>query len=238
MAVISKVNGLTFASVKTWLGLAMASVKTINGMDAASSSYLVAENFEGTGYEASGTEVGTGTLDEDYATSPAPLVGSQSLRIANSVQPGRVYWSFTAQADVWAYFQVNWVTLPATGKQFAGFSSGADTPQLSIEFQAGGVIRVRGGSQNATTVDGMTTGVTYHVWIHYTKGSGSNAFVDIGFSTDGTKPTSGNKYASKSNGTTTLDADRFYFGSSGNGTWEAVFDKLRVSSSAIGDNPT
>ena len=85
----------------------------------------------------------------------------------------------------------------------------------------------------------MSTGTTYHVWVKYVKGSGSNAVVEVGFSTDGTRPTSGGTFATQtSGGTATVDTDRIMFGQSSSNTVGAYFDKVRVDDAVIGDNPS
>jgi hypothetical protein len=84
----------------------------------------------------------------------------------------------------------------------------------------------------------MSTGTTYHVWVHYVKGSGSNAQSSVGFSTDGTRPTSGNKFTSYSNGTETADADNVRFMEEGGSNARAIIDKVRVDDATIGDNPS
>lgn len=198
-------------------------------------SYLLTENFEAPGYENSWTETGTGTIDEAYAVGP--LAGTYSLRIANTAQPGRTQVNFSAQSDVWAFFTTKFTTLPATGKQWFRISDSADANVLSLEFQASGTIRVRCGTANATTVAGMSTGTQYFVWVRYTNVGAGSSYAEIAFSSTTTKPTSGNNFASTSTGSVSTNAEKLMFGSSGNGTWDTLFDTVRVKATAIGDNP-
>lgn len=236
---VKTLNGLAIASVKTFRGLAIASVKTINGLDnTAASSYLLSENFEGTGYENSWTETGTGTQDEDYSTSGLSLEGSQCLRLAATAQTLITSSTFTAQSTAWAYFLFRFVSSTSTNVVFQ-FQNSSAVEVLRMRITTGGVLDVRaGGGTNQAVTDAMSTGTTYHVWVGYTVGSGSNAVASVGFSTDGTRPTSGTKFAQSTNGTATTNADRIRFGAVGSVTMEYIVDKIRVSDSTIGDNPT
>ena len=67
-------------------------------------SYLVNQNFEGTGYDNGETwteYVGTGaTVNEDYATSPAPLAGEQSLYVVGGSDDGETYTSFSSSGTI------------------------------------------------------------------------------------------------------------------------------------------
>lgn len=243
MAVLVKtLNGLAFASVKARSGLAVASIKSINGLDvtAAGPSYLVEENFEATGateYDNTPTEAGTGTIDGNYATSPAPLQGSESLRLAMASQNGNVFWPFTGTGDVWAYFQVNFTTRSPSGKVFFSLNDSSGNNLLTLELSATNTVRIRVGSANTTTTDAVDAATTYHFRVRYTKGTGANAYGELEFSTTGAFAGSGNKYANRTTGSSTADAARAYFGSGGNATWEGIFDRLLVSSSVIGNNP-
>jgi hypothetical protein len=204
-------------------------------------SYLVQQDFEGAGYDngETWTESGTGTRDEDYATSPAPLVGSQSLRVAVSSQGGTTTKAFASdQSTVEGYLQVHFVSLPASGKVFVAFRDSGGTRLVNIEVGASSRITVRCGTGAATTTDAISTGTTYHFWWRYVKGTGANAQASVAFSTDGTRPPSGNKFAAVTNGSRTTDANNIIIGPENNSTWEGIFDKVRVSASTIGDNPS
>jgi hypothetical protein len=202
-------------------------------------SYLIKQNFEGTGYDNSEawSESGTGTMDEDYATSP--MEGSQSLRIALSSTTGRVSSpAFTAQSDLWAYFQIKILgSLPAATTTIAEMQA-ASTDCLRLRLLTSGALDVRaGGGTPVATTGTLTPGTVYHVWIHYIAGTGANGFSSVGFSPDGTKPTSGTNYAEMTTGTATASPSSQRLGQSTSATIELLYDKVRVSASAIGDNP-
>ena len=204
----------------------------------AGTSYPFQENFENTGYENSWTEAGTGTIDEDYSTSGLGLEGSQCLRLAASAQtPRTTSANWTALPDMWFYLLLRPLTLPSSTMLLLTIQA-TTTECLRIRLDPAGTIKVRaGGGTENTTVSATSAGTTYHIWCRYTEGTGSNAFGSVAFSTDGVRPTSGNQYRETTNGTATNDANNVRFGVTSSGTFDLAIDKIRVSSSVIGDNP-
>jgi len=203
-------------------------------------TYLINQNFEGAGYDngETWTETGTGTLDEDYATAPAPLVGSQSFRIAKTGQTGRVVSVLPSdQSTCWGYFQINFTSSPANGTIWFSVLDVSATIVLSIEINTGSIIRVRSGSANASTVSTVTTATTYHFWWKYVKGTGANAVAQVAFQTSGTEPLSGNNFAQVTTGTATTDANNIRIGNTGSSTYEFIVDRVLVDDADIGDNP-
>jgi hypothetical protein len=134
---------------------------------------------------------------------------------------------------VWVYFLFRPVVIPGSSSTFLTVNSGG-TPVESYRILADGRLQCLSGS--TTTVGTVSAGTTYHVWCHYKKGSGANAVIDIAFSTDGLRPTSGNNFAQKTNGTSTSQVDRLIVGPTLN-TQTHIFDKVRVDDAQIGDNP-
>lgn len=189
--------------------------------------YLVNQNFEGTGYDNSETWTETGTgIDEDYATSPAPLLGSQSCRIVSTGGADtRTVKTFTAQSTLYAHVLWHRVSNPGTEDIISFRSTGS--ARLTIRITTGGAITVVHGSATATVTDTVATGSTIHIWAKYVQGTGSDGVAEVGYSTDTTRPTSGTKFASLSNGTATTTVDRIYLGDAG-GTFEWIFDECFV----------
>lgn len=208
---------------------------------AAGSSYLINQNFEGTGYDNSETwtEFGTATIDEDY--TGVVLAGSQSLRIKSTASSGRaVSPTFSDASDCWVYFLFRPVTIPGTSHGAAMLRNGT-TVVLTITINATGSLSIRNGSSGGTTTTNtMSTGTTYHVWGHYIAGSGADGFGSVGFSTTGTKPTSGTSYTEHTTGNGTASVNAMQCGSQsgeGSDTFEFIYDKVLVSASSIGDSP-
>jgi hypothetical protein len=205
----------------------------------AGTSYDFEENFENTGYENSWTEAGTGTIDEDYSTSGLGLEGSQCLRLAASAQaPRATSANWTALPDMWFYLLLRPLTLPSATMMLLTLQA-STTECLRIRLDPAGTLKVRaGGGTENTTVAALPAGTTHHIWCRYTKGTGSNAFGLVAFSTDGIRPTSGNQYRDTTNGTATSDCTNVRFGVTSSGTFDLAIDKIRVSSSTIGNNPS
>jgi hypothetical protein len=201
-------------------------------------TWILNETFEtNPGYDNTWSEVigGDGVVNEDYTTA---LAGSQSLLIScPSSDQARLTNYFTAtHSDVHCYFQVRFNTFPGTGQVWWRLQDTTPATVLSLELTASQQIRIRAGTGTAATVSAISTGTTYHFWVRYTKGTGANAFGSAGFSTDGTKPTSGNQFTSVSNGSSATDAKLVLLATTGNVTHEFIFDNVRIDDSSIGNN--
>lgn len=204
-------------------------------------TYLLQENFEGTGYENSWTEAGTGTIDKDYTGTV--LEGSQSLRINLSSQSGRTTNTLSVdQAIIEAYFLFRPVAIPSGQRQIWASKDSGGNYMGELQINASGaLIAQAGGGSTATTTGTLSAGTTYHVWVRVATGTGANGVCSVGFSTDGTRPTSGNNYKSSSNGTRTTSNHFTIFGSyaAATTTFEWIFDKYRITDgTTIGDNPS
>lgn len=235
-----------FLSIALWLSVFVAHGQIAVGRSfsfrvqpVAGVSYLFEESFNNSGYDNTWTEAGTGTIDEDYSTSGLGLEGAECLRLAASAQTPRVTSeNWTAQADLWFYIQLRPASLPSATMMLLTIQA-TTTECLRIRLDPAGTLKVRaGGGTENTTVGAMSAGTTYHIWCRYTKGTGSNAFGSVAFSTDGVRPTSGNQYRETTNGTATSDSNNVRFGVTSSGTFDLIYDKVRVSDSTIGDNPT
>lgn len=189
---------------------------------AAVASYLLSENFEGTGIPAGWTAT---TVNWDYTTSP--LEGAQSMT-PSSVTDYGAYVLSADQATLDVYFQmrVDVISTNSWQKFFRLLDSGAAEIMYAELQQAGTGIYVNGVS--ATTISFATN---YHVWVHHVAGSR----IDFYISTTDTKP--GSPTYSKTTGVSanSVHAIRFY-GSSP--TSNFIFDKVRASASVIGSSPT
>lgn len=207
---------------------------------ASGPSYFFSERFEGTGYQNTWTESGTGTIDEDYTTSP--LEGSQSLRIAASTQQPITVVTFSSdQAELWGYFRfrINTASFLANKPIFVLRNSSATTVGSITVNTDNGILPTNGTGGGSVTVDKMVTGSNYNIWWHYKKGTGADGIFSCAFSATGTEPTSGNAFQTKTNGNATTDAHdlRVGFGIS-NTTGEFVIDQILMSTTGtIGNSP-
>jgi hypothetical protein len=213
-------------------------------LDTTGATYLLQENFENVsvGYENIWTQAGSATtLDAKSTTSPAPLQGAQSLAITLAAQTGRTTNVLSsAYGTLDYYFLLDPVSIPAGARPIWACRDSAGNLIGSVQLNSDGTLRASaGGGTGQNTTDALSALTTYHVFITASKGTGANGVCTVGFSTDGTRPTSGNKFKSSSNGTMTTDQDRSIFGSfsAASTTVSFVVDKYRISSTTIGDNP-
>jgi hypothetical protein len=204
------------------------------------STYLISENFDGSAACGGGatncqiawtdTTAGAPTANFAYATAPAPLEGSFSLRIASSgAILGKVA-SYTAQDTVYFYLLLNHTTLVGGANSF-GILDGSGNVVLDVS-NANPEFRLHCGTVTAFSTS-ITQGTTYSVWGDYTKGTGANAVCHLYHSTTTTKPGSPN--ITITNGDATAQAASVRLGSFS--TAVHLYDHVRVSTIAIGSNP-
>ena len=200
-------------------------------------SYLVQQGFEGTGYDNDETWVstGTGTVDPDYAANP--LVGSQSLQLVTSAQPGAAYIEFDARSDSFGFFRYRLDS--GSAATVASFRNGSTA--VAVMSVVGGKLRVlAAGGSNNDSAGNFPTETDVYVWFEYEAGSGLDAVARAGWSEYGTKPslTAGGAASAVSNDGTGLGTfTRFYLGTTGSGTSSVVYDHVRMLGTAIGNSP-
>lgn len=190
-------------------------------------SYVYEQDFETTGAPTGWSTV-SGTPDYDYATAPAPLEGSESLHLDSTEQARSQSWS--ALGDCYAYFQLNLSTASSKTVVFEFEDSGAAF-RLRVEYRASGVLRVYHGTASTDGSTTLSAGTTYHVWVEYEKGTGSDGVARLYYSTSaGTKTLE----ATVATGTATDDIVQCAVLGATNAT---ILDDLIIDSSAIGTNP-
>lgn len=204
-----------------------------------SATYLINQNFEGTGYDNSETwTTSTGSPNADYTTTA--LLGSQSLLANTATTAARARADFTNNDNLWGYFLFRRVggSNPAGDRLLLEIAqNGGSTRAFAISVTSTGALKVDAGT-TATTTDVTAVDTTYHIWWRYAKGSGSNAIGEVAFSTNGTEPTSGNAFKNVTNGTYTGQGGRIYLGyTSTNANSDFVYDKVLVDDADIGSNP-
>lgn len=198
----------------------------------AGSSYLVEENFDGTGEPATWGHFGT--VNYDYTTTV--LEGTQSWQ-ATDGGTNLSYLPFTAQSSVDVYVRFRASTVSG-GRPVLELDDGNPTSMLKVTMDGNFVLWDTADTHFAQPVTATSANTTYHMWIGYTKGSGSNAVLTVGFSTTGVRPTSGNSFMTITNGSSTADVSfLLLFGGLSGGSH--IFDRVIVKAGAgtIGDNP-
>jgi hypothetical protein len=183
-------------------------------------TYLHEENFEGTGLPTNWTNE-SGSPNYDYTTTV--LQGSQSALFNGTTG----YATFTGQTTAYAYVLFRTTALPGSTISVMGFRDSGGGALATLQINSSGQVGILSGG-SAFTTDAIAPNTTYHMWIKFVSGGTS----EIGFSTSGTRPTSGNAFqsiGSSSSGTTV----RFRF----SGSMVSIVDRVLVDDVTIGDNP-
>lgn len=190
----------------------------------AAHGYEFVETFDEVGYDNAG-QTESGTPDEDYATSPAPLQGPYSLSLVGGSES--VKWDVSAYgSNLYVYALVNWNAIDTFENVFRiEDSTNATISQLQISSTQ---LRGKHGTTNGTYSGTVGTGTTYHIWYEYEKGTGSDGVCRVYLSTDGTKTL----IDTVSTGTATTDPDEFILLFTG-ATSDVVLDYLITDTSAI-----
>lgn len=234
-------DGVTVTTTSDLDG-ATATISAVDGQTVASGgggvTYLLQENFEGTGYELVWTEA-AGTPDEDYVPTPS-IEGTQSLRLNGTSATQRTDSpTFSATTETWFYARFRPEALPSSGVHDSIVLRNGTTAMCTMGVSSTGTLRVTIAGTSANTVGTMTAGTDYHIWIRWVPGTGANAFGSVGFSTDGTRPTSGNNFVqTAASGTGTLGANNVRLTAPTGAAPIFIYDKLRVDDVTIGDNPS
>jgi hypothetical protein len=196
-------------------------------------SYLYQQDFE-SGTEPTGWTHG-GTVNYNYTA--APLVGSKSLSISAA---GWADYTFgSSYSELYCYFVCYFTAYNTALVNQAWQVNGANT-QFSMKLDSTGhafVMVPDGSHQSAATVTALPLSTLVHVWTHFKVGSGTNAIGSVGWSTDGTMPTSGNQYAQYTTGTSTTNFNTLDMEDLG-ASVAVIYDKIRIAQSSIGSNPT
>lgn len=203
--------------------------------------WALAEDFEGAGFQASwnvGGDVGGNAIsDPDYATAPAPLLGSESYRVTQG-SGGQKYiynnympFIATGTNTTGVFFMVNFLTNTAGTVFFALADNASDETNLKLSIQAGGVVRIDSNGTTADTTATITVKHTNHFWVYWE----SNVIAAVGwtnsYSTNVVAPVDGSpEFAKVTSGLGTKSVQQVFLMqrdfSSDHDT--AVFDHVRV----------
>lgn len=148
-------------------------------------AFIVNESFA-SGSLPSGWNAGS-TGDFGYATSPAPLEGSYSLRVDSTDTFGGLYDRGSEfAAEQWGHFLLSVDSLPAASETFFWLYDGSlAVNPLKLALISDGTIVVAdsNAAHNATTASGISAATTYHVWWRYKPGSGANGEKEVWINT-------------------------------------------------------
>ena len=209
-------------------------------------TYFINQNFEGVGYDNSESWTenpeASGIIDEDY--TDIVLAGSQSCYLSNTAYGLYIKSPTFSDTNIcFLHLMVRAGKLPAGGSEiFLCNLMYGNNSRCQLRVLANGTLRMIGNvSGTVTTAGAMSVGTTYHVWASVSTASTPES-VTVGFSTDGTRPTSGDTYASGTveiTDSTVLNNIRLGNmggGAAPNAPW-CVIDRVLVAGSQIGDNP-
>jgi hypothetical protein len=230
------------------LSLNNAPFAALLNRQSSAANYFLQENFEGPGYQNVWTisSTGAGSLNDTYNTSPAPLEALYSLRLNLSANTRRVTNVLNSSySTLYGYLLINVQTVPSVGNTPIITFLSNSTPVFAISL-----FEVLTGAWSASMYDDAGVnrgfiaasnpgfeGVTNHFWFSLSTGTGANATYTIGRSADGIKPTSGTTFASTSSGSAVGTVNQIQIGTTNSASWRIIFDKIRLSTSPIGDNP-
>lgn len=195
-------------------------------------AYLYEQDFDGAGAPSGWSVAGTvGAVDYDYATSPAPLFGTQSMSIyiPSSGYRNATYASFTAQSDVYVSFAVRNEILLIDGTPFFALRNSSDTAVLRLRVQSGN-LTLRDATDTATvTLSAFALATTRILMVRYQKGTGANSVLTVWERLTG----SWSQLGQKTDGTGTTDASKLFFETNKGAEARLLVDRIRVSSSII-----
>ena len=168
---------------------------------------IYSQDFEGTG-TPTGWTIDHGSPNFDY--SAVPLVGLQSLRLpAGSF----VDYGTLNNPELWFKFYLKVETLPSIATPIFTVANSLFNSIHDVIIETDGRLSIGDhlGNMNASTVDAISTGTVYNVWVHFKKGTGTDQFGEVSFDIPGNpRPDSGNKHASASDGHQTSNGMYFY----------------------------
>jgi hypothetical protein len=143
--------------------------------------YVLNETFT-TGSRPASWWVGSNG-DYGYATSPAPLEGTYSLRADTSGQ-GLYINGAEEVGEQWGYFMLLFPAMPDSFEYFFTCSDAAFNTVITMILNANGSVTLGGGGAFETTDAGVISANTvYHVFWRAKPGTGSNGQVEMWINT-------------------------------------------------------
>lgn len=202
------------------MGAVFQSLFSSHASAAAATYDLVEENCEGTGTPSGWTD--SGSPNWDYTTTVAQ--GSQAVFVGSGAAS---YKTFTGNTTVHicTRFRIP-SSIPGVTTTYQAIRDSGGSALATFRVNSSGQFIVfANGSESTATVSSIVADTWYYVWGTFVSGGTCS----VAFSTDGTKPTSGNAFTSKTGGSGT--AARLQLNP------VAIYDRILASTSSIGDNP-
>ncbi len=199
---------------------------------AAGITNLVAERFEGTGTPSASWTTGNASINYDYTTSPAPLVGTQSLALTGSFTGATVEFGSTVN-EVWGFFVFN--PSASSNSDIFQLKNSANVAQMTISARVDR-LRVQHAGGNAADITGAVHGQTNVIWWRYVaqSGGGGNGIITVYInknSTSTTRPSASFTFTTSTGGA----VSKATFIAQGAGQW--IYDDVMFRETEIGSNP-
>ena len=198
------------------------------------------------GLEPAGMVVsGSGTINFDSTTPPAPLAGTFSMNMAatSSATPLDATTALgVSTPTLCTYMLFNAAVLPATSGNTAIITFfdtiGGQCCGLTLSGSTNRFTLTATGGTSANGPANLIGGTTYHIWVEFTKsGAGlADALTKLYYSTDGIKPAS--PTVQVVNGTVENDVETFMMSARNRGYLPEYRDNIRGGNIAYGDNGT
>jgi hypothetical protein len=205
--------------------LTAAEVFVLNVTSGATPTYLLKEGFEGTGFENAGWTKG-GTPNADYTSTV--LDGTQSL---NTVGAQYIVRPFSYGNSFSMYLRARWNAW--SDYHSILFWEDGNWGGAAGLWADDNVFHITHGSKFAPGTTQINANVTYHVWIDWVRGSGTNGTMQLFVSTTPVKPAVPEATVTSGTGAPTA---RMYVGPFGSGP-NVIFDNLLVDDAVIGSEP-
>ena len=162
-------------------------------------TYLLSEGFEGPGYENAGW-VAFGGINPDYTGNP--LDWAQSLRCNGT--SSFIQRPFARTSDFFCYFQVRWIAFAPYKFVVDWLDASSSSVSKVVTDGLPNRLQIVHGVPFASGTTVITTNVTYHVWVEWTRGTGADGTMKLFISTTGVKPGSPEASITTGTGNTTI----------------------------------
>jgi len=212
-------------------------------------AYQFYENFDGVqlcvasdGSNCNNTWVAAGTGTATFNTTSPAMEGTNNVLLDGSANVISLYYTIATQTTMYGYAQIYVNALPAAGFRVLSFADSGGSNKGYVSIGTTGRLSINNGTSTSITADSAAGKIAaqtlYHVWWGYTKGTGSDGTYFVAFSSTGIMPTSGDNYASGTNGNANSDIARVYLSVGATGEGNTVnIDKVRARTTPIGSNP-
>jgi len=219
-------SGTTIITVTVSDGALTASDSFVLTVNPDLPTYLFTEGFEAVGFDNTGW-IKHGTPNPDYTTRV--LDGAQSLNCSGAQYVER---PFIYGDSFYLYFRARWNTR-RNSRFVVYWDDSKFNVVASLFVDHSSRLEINHGTASVLGTTPVAVNVTYHAWVEWTRGSGTNGTMKLFVSTTGLKPAHAEATITNGNGGA---PSRIYFGPTQSGP-NVIFDRILVDDVPIGSNP-